>query len=51
MNATCQNCNKEFTYGHSKTGKFCSNQCSGEYKVKPLEKIFGLGINLTFIEM
>lgn len=43
MNATCQNCNKEFTYGHSKTGKFCSNQCSGEYKSKTAREDFWAG--------
>ena len=34
MKANCINCNKEFEYGHSKTGKYCSNACSGEYKSK-----------------
>ena len=32
MKATCVQCNKDFEYGHSSTGKFCSNQCSGLYK-------------------
>jgi hypothetical protein len=32
MKATCLQCNKDFEYGHSSTGKFCSNQCSGLYK-------------------
>lgn len=34
MKAICINCNKEFTYGHSKTGKYCSNKCNGEHKSK-----------------
>jgi rubrerythrin len=39
MKATCLQCNKDFEYGYSSTGKFCSNQCSGlnkktEYKHK-----------------
>ena len=39
MKATCLQCNKDFEYGHSSTGKFCSNQCSGlnkktEHKTK-----------------
>ena len=43
MKALCQNCSKEFTYGHSKTGKFCSNQCSGEYKSKKAREDFWAG--------
>ena len=32
MKANCLNCSKEFTYGYSKTGKYCSNACQGEYR-------------------
>jgi DNA-directed RNA polymerase subunit RPC12/RpoP len=32
MKAKCINCSKEFNYGHSKTGKYCSNACNGEHK-------------------
>ena len=34
MKAKCINCNIEFKYGHSKTGKYCSNACNGEHKSK-----------------
>ncbi len=43
MKAVCQNCSKEFTYGYSKTGKFCSNQCNGEYKTKKAQQDFWEG--------
>ena len=34
VSAICINCNKNFYYDDkSKMGKFCSNKCSGEYKV------------------
>jgi 5-methylcytosine-specific restriction endonuclease McrA len=30
--AVCKECNKEFTFGYSKTGQFCSNECNGIFK-------------------
>lgn len=32
--ANCLECGNTFTYGLSKTGKFCSNHCNGAYKSK-----------------
>jgi 5-methylcytosine-specific restriction endonuclease McrA len=33
MKANCLNCGKEFEFNpHQKTGKYCSNECSGEHK-------------------
>lgn len=32
--AVCINCNLEYNYGHSSTGKYCSNKCNGEHKSK-----------------
>ena len=32
--AVCRECNKNFEYGYSKTGKFCSNECNGTFKSK-----------------
>jgi hypothetical protein len=41
MKATCFQCNKDFEYGYSSTGKFCSNHCSGLYKkIKHKTKFF-----------
>ena len=31
MKANCLNCGIEFEYGHSSTGKYCSNKCRGEH--------------------
>jgi HNH endonuclease len=44
MEANCLNCNKHFTYGHSTTGKFCSNRCSGEYKSTEHKQKFFSGL-------
>ena len=32
MISNCVHCGIEFTYGHSKTGKYCSNQCQGKHR-------------------
>lgn len=32
MQAVCLNCHEDFTYGYSKTGKYCSNKCCGEHR-------------------
>ena len=34
MQAICQECNKDFKFGSSKTGKFCSNLCSQDNRRK-----------------
>ena len=34
MKAICNNCNKEFTFGHSSTGKYCTNECSQEARLQ-----------------
>ena len=40
MNGTCENCNQSFTYRVSQSfGKYCSNKCQGEHKVKQRFKI------------
>ena len=39
MIGKCLNCEKEFTYGYSSTGKFCSSKCSGEYRNKEWYKV------------
>ena len=44
MKATCLQCNKDFEYGHSSTGKFCSNQCSGLYKKTEHKQKFFSGL-------
>ena len=47
--AICKECNKEFTYGYSKTGKFCSNECNGLYKSKKHKQTWLAG-NLKNVE-
>ena len=32
MQATCLNCNEEFSYGYSSTGKYCSIKCASEHR-------------------
>lgn len=32
MQATCLNCNEDFSYGYSSTGKYCSIKCCGEHR-------------------
>jgi 5-methylcytosine-specific restriction endonuclease McrA len=44
MEATCLQCNNDFEYGHSSTGKFCSNQCSGAYKKTEHKRKFFSGL-------
>jgi hypothetical protein len=44
MKATCLQCNKDFEYGHSSTGKFCSNQCSGLHKKTEHKQKFFSGL-------
>lgn len=44
MKATCLQCAKVFEYGHSSTGKFCSNQCSGLYKKEVHKQKFFSGL-------
>jgi len=44
MKAICVQCSKNFEYGHSSTGKFCSNQCSGLYKKTEHKTKFFLGL-------
>lgn len=34
MKAICQECNKDFKFGYSTTGKFCSNLCSQDNRRK-----------------
>jgi len=34
MKSICQECNKDFKYGSSSTGKFCSNLCSQDNRRK-----------------
>lgn len=52
----CTNCNKNFTYGYSSTGKFCSIACNAEYRKKigknKREKMFEEGklANRKFIK-
>jgi len=31
---TCLNCDKECDFGNSKSNKYCSNKCQGEYNFK-----------------
>lgn len=44
MEAICIQCKKNFKYGHSSTGKFCSNQCSGLYKKTEHKQKFFSGL-------
>ena len=44
MKATCLHCANDFEYGHSSTGKFCSNQCSGLYKKEVHKQKFFSGL-------
>lgn len=44
MRSTCLQCSLDFEYGHSSTGKFCSNQCSGLYKSAEHKKKFFDGL-------
>jgi len=32
MDGTCLHCSKDFKYGHSSTGKYCSSKCAGDHK-------------------
>ena len=32
--SVCINCGIDFTYGHSSTGTYCSNQCRGKHQQK-----------------
>lgn len=32
MKGKCLQCGNEFLYGHSSTGKYCSNRCNGVHK-------------------
>ena len=44
MKAVCLNCSTEFEYGYSSTGKYCSNQCSGEHKSAEHKRKFFSGL-------
>jgi hypothetical protein len=45
VKSKCLNCNKDFEYSpHQKTGKYCSNQCSGLHKSKSHKEKWYAGI-------
>ena len=44
MKSVCLHCSKEFEYGHSSTGKFCSNRCNGDFKSTEHKKKFFSGL-------
>ena len=52
MKAICNHCNIAFTYGHSSTGKYCSNQCSQKARIEATKQkiIEGLVANRPTIK-
>lgn len=44
MKSHCLNCNKEFAFGYSKTGKFCSNPCQGAFRSNEHKQKFLSGL-------
>lgn len=40
MEANCKNCGKLFSYGYSKTGTYCSKECSKEGQAKDKRQKF-----------